>query len=226
MKLDGLKRWALCPIATTFRAGRRLAWEKEYIGLYVSDHPLSPLREYLETVAIPLSKITEDKVLSDGARVTVGGIVTTAQKRVDKNGRNWAIFTLEDLTGSIEILTFAKSYEKCGEHIAEDAKLLVTGRLSADTRGGFGGNNGGEEGESNDDVRFKIMADDIEIIPEDAENETQKRAKPLEDRISGANEKAETRRRTSGERRWLERKFKRERWRQRPQDSRITRQKR
>ena len=179
------------PDCEDFGSAQRLAWEKEYIGLYVSDHPLSPLREYLESVAIPLAKITEEKVLADGARVTVGGIVTTAQKRVDKNGRAWAIFTLEDLTGQIEILTFAKSYEKCGEHIAEDAKLLVTGRLSADSRGGFGGNSGGEEGESNEDVRFKIMADDIEIIPEDAESAAGKRAKPLEERISGANEKAE-----------------------------------
>ena len=185
------KTMGILPDCDDFGRGQRLAWEKEYIGLYVSDHPLSPLREYLESAAIPLSKITEDKVLADGARVTVGGLVTTAQKRVDKNGRNWAIFTLEDLTGSIEVLTFAKSYEKCGEHINEDAKLLVTGRLSADSRGGFGGGNNSEEGADNDDVRFKIMADDIEIIPEDAENETQKRAKPLEDRISGANEKAE-----------------------------------
>ncbi len=185
------KTMGVLPECEDFGSAQRLAWEKEYIGLYVSDHPLSPLREYLESAAIPLSKITEERALSDGARVTVGGLVTTAQKRVDKNGRAWAIFTLEDLTGQIEVLTFAKAYEKCGEHINEDAKLLVTGRLSADSRGGFGGNSGGEEGESNEDVRFKIMADDIEIIPEDAESAAGKRAKPLEERISGANEKAD-----------------------------------
>ncbi|RYX81762.1 DNA polymerase III subunit alpha [bacterium] len=171
-----------------YSRGERLSWEKEYIGLYVSDHPLTPFREYLETAGIPLSKITEEKMLADGARVTVGGLVTTMQKRVDKNGNTWASLTLEDLTGQIDVLAFAKTYEKCGENISEDAKLLITGRLSADSRGGFGGG-GGED--SDDDVRFKIMADDIQIIPEDAENSSNKRAKPLEDRIAGINEKAE-----------------------------------
>jgi len=187
------KTMGILPDCDDFGQAERLAWEKEYIGLYVSDHPLSPLREYLEMVAIPLAKITDEKVLADGARVKVGGLVTTAQKRMDKNGNNWAIFNLEDLTGSIEILCFAKTYEKCGQHIAEDAKLLVTGRLSADSRGGFGGGNRGgeEEADNNDDVRFKIMADDIEIIPEDAESASPKRTTGLEERISGANEKAE-----------------------------------
>ncbi|MBW3636984.1 MAG: hypothetical protein KY445_11085, partial [Armatimonadetes bacterium] len=78
-----------------------------------------------------------------------------------KNGRNWAIFSLEDLTGSMEVLAFAKTFEKCGSCVCEDAKLLVTGRLSADNRGG--GRGGGEE-EGEDGIRFKMMADDIEVI--------------------------------------------------------------
>ncbi|RYG53944.1 hypothetical protein EON80_32215, partial [bacterium] len=151
-------------------SAQKLAWEKEYVGLYISDHPLNPLSDYLEANAVPLGKISESGGFGDGARLTIGGMATKVQKRVDKNGRSWAIFQIEDLTGSMEVLAFAKTFEKCGDCITEDAKLLVTGRLSADTRGGppRGGEEEGEEG-----VRFKIMADSIEIISnKDAEKAT------------------------------------------------------
>jgi DNA polymerase-3 subunit alpha len=141
---------------------KKLMWEKEYVGLYISDHPLNPLADYLDQNAVPLGKISESGGFSDGARLTVGGLATKVQKRTDKNGRNWSIFTIEDLTGSMEVLAFAKTYEKCGSCVTEDAKLLVTGRLSADNRGGRPQNGGGEEGE--EEIRFKIMADDIEVI--------------------------------------------------------------
>jgi DNA polymerase III alpha subunit len=50
--------------------------------------------------------------LRDGSRVTVGGLVTTVKKMVNKEGRTWAAFTVEDLTGSIEVLGFAKDLRK------------------------------------------------------------------------------------------------------------------
>jgi DNA polymerase-3 subunit alpha len=150
----------------------RLAWEKEYLGLYISDHPLLPLREYLETRAVNLERIGEEKNLADGTPITVGGLVTSVQKRVDKNGRTWAIFTLEDLTGSIEILAFANTYEKCGHCVQEDAKLIVKGKLSADNRRGrIQQSNGGdddEQGGAEEAVVYKVMADEIEEIPTDA----------------------------------------------------------
>ncbi len=142
---------------------KKLLWEKEYVGLYISDHPLNPLVDFLDQNAVPLGKITDGGGFSDGARLTIGGLATKVQKRVDKNGRNWAIFALEDLTGSMEVLAFAKIYDKCGACVTEDAKLLVTGRLSADNRGARPGGGGGEE-EGEEQIRFKMMADDIEII--------------------------------------------------------------
>lgn len=145
-------------------SAQKLAWEKEYVGLYISDHPLNPLSDYLEQHAVPLGKISESGGFGDGARLTIGGMATKVQKRIDKNGRSWAIFQIEDLTGSMEVLAFAKTFDKCGDCITEDAKLLVTGRLSADTRGGppRGGEEEGEEG-----IRFKIMADSIEVIEDE-----------------------------------------------------------
>jgi DNA polymerase-3 subunit alpha len=147
----------------------RLAWEKEYLGLYISDHPLLPLREYLETRTVNLERIGEEKSLADGTQITVGGLVTTVQKRVDKNGRTWAIFNLEDLTGSIEVLAFANTFEKCGGCVQEDAKLLVKGKLSADNRRGkMQQSDDDEQGSGEETVVYKVMADDIEVIPADA----------------------------------------------------------
>ena len=142
---------------------QRLMWEKEFLGLYISDHPLLPLRNFLDLRCVGLDKLGEEGARND-AKVTVGGMVTALTERFDKNSRKWAIATLEDLTGSTEVLVFAKAFEKCGGVLAEDAKILVHGRVSADQRrGGFGGGGDDEGGES--DTVYKIMADEIELIP-------------------------------------------------------------
>ena len=138
---------------------QRLAWEKEYIGLYVSDHPLNPLREYLEANTTPIALLTEPGGgLQDGSMATLGGLLTGIQRRTDKNSRSWAILTLEDLSGSTEILCFAKVWGKVGDGLLEDSKVLITGRLTVDSRGGRG------DEEAGDETRFKMMADSIEPI--------------------------------------------------------------
>ena len=142
---------------------QRLAWEKEYIGLYVSDHPLNTLREYLDANSTPISLLTEPGGgLQDGSIATLGGLLTGIQRRLDKNGRPWAILTLEDLSGSTEILCFAKVWGKVGEDLDEDDKVLVTGRLTVDSRGGGRGDE-----EAGDETRFKMMADSIQRIKTD-----------------------------------------------------------
>lgn len=147
----------------------RLAWEKELVGLYISDHPLFPYRDYLDHQTVSLGSVGEDEALTDGTGVTVGGMVTALQKRVDKNGNTWAIFTLEDLTGSIEALAFSRTFEKCGHWIQEDAKLIVKGKLSADNRrGSF--NQSDDDNAMEENVVYKLMVDSIEEIPADAEN--------------------------------------------------------
>ena len=149
----------------------RLSWEKELLGLYISDHPLLPLSDFLESRTTPLERLSSDRSLGDGSTITVGGMVTTMKKMVDKNGRTWAAFTVEDLTGSIEVLAFSKTYEKCGGCVEEDAKLLVTGKLTADNRGGKRTNqSAGEDDEAGEAEAtvYKIMADEIEVIPASA----------------------------------------------------------
>ena len=155
------------------------------MGLYISDHPLLPLRDYLETRTVNLERIGEERNFTDGVAVTVGGLVTVMKKMVDKNGRTWAAFTLEDLTGSIEILAFSKTFESCGHCVEEDAKLIIRGKLVADNRRGkMAQNSGGEDDESaaEETIIYKIMADNIDVIPADAaDQKTRKTAFPREE---------------------------------------------
>jgi len=106
-----------------------LAYEREMLGLYVSDHPLLGIEHVLvAAVDCPVSALAaEDR--SDGAIVTVGGILSTVTRKMTKRGDSWATAVLEDLEGAIEVLFFPKAYEECGVHLAEDAVLLIRGRL-------------------------------------------------------------------------------------------------
>jgi DNA polymerase-3 subunit alpha len=106
-----------------------LAYEREMLGLYVSDHPLFGIEHMLAAaVDCPVSALTGEEK-SDGAIVTIGGIVSTLTRKVTKKGDAWAVAMLEDLEGAIEVLFFPAAYQLCGIHLAEDAVLLVRGRV-------------------------------------------------------------------------------------------------
>ncbi|HMU37307.1 MAG TPA: OB-fold nucleic acid binding domain-containing protein, partial [Marmoricola sp.] len=108
-----------------------LAHEREMLGLYVSDHPLSGLEHVLSKHAdCSIGDLVTDESRSDGATVTVAGLVTSVQHRVNKKGKGWATLTLEDLEGSVEVLLFASSYDLAGPLLAPDAVLVIQGRLS------------------------------------------------------------------------------------------------
>ena len=69
--------------------------------------------------------------IKDGTQVTVGGILASVNRRVNKNGLTWASAQLEDLTGGIEVLFFPQAYSVLGADIAEDSVVLVKARVSA-----------------------------------------------------------------------------------------------
>jgi DNA polymerase-3 subunit alpha len=106
-----------------------LVYEREMLGLYVSDHPLFGVEHVLAAaVDCSIAALTGDE-RSDGSILTVGGILSTLTRKVTKTGNAWAVATLEDLEGAIEVLFFPAAYQACGIHLAEDAVLLVRGRL-------------------------------------------------------------------------------------------------
>ncbi len=106
-----------------------LNFEREMLGLYVSDHPLLGVERALAAIADrPISQLS-DEAVTDGSQVTVAGILSGVQRRVTKQGRSWASATLEDLEGAVEVLFFPNTYELVGQYIAEDAIVAVKGRV-------------------------------------------------------------------------------------------------
>ncbi|HEU4349121.1 MAG TPA: DNA polymerase III subunit alpha, partial [Actinoplanes sp.] len=104
----------------------KLAFEREMLGLYVSDHPLAGLEPILQAAAdTSIASLNEEGTVPDGQIVTLAGILTGVQRRITKQGRAWASATLEDLAGGVETLFFPNTYEVIGQYIAEDAIVIV-----------------------------------------------------------------------------------------------------
>ena len=118
-----------------FSKHERLRFEKEMLGLYVSDHPLlgaaGMLARHTDHTIAEAKELAE-LPQGEGGVVRVGGVVTDVQRRFSKRGEEWARFTLEDLGGAIEVLCFAKPFHDFGALLEPDAVVVVAGRL--DTR--------------------------------------------------------------------------------------------
>jgi DNA polymerase-3 subunit alpha len=104
-----------------------LAYEREMLGLYVSDHPLLGV-EHVIAAAVDCSiSALADK--DDGANVVVGGILSSVARKVTKQGNAWAAVQLEDLEGAVEVMFFPATYQSAAVHLVEDAVVLVRGRV-------------------------------------------------------------------------------------------------
>ena len=112
-----------------FDKSQKLTFEKEMLGLYVSDHPLKGYENALARKTD--SKIIELRELEDGGFVTAGGVVTNLSKRWTRRGDLMATFDLEDLSSSIEVMVFPKSMTEHGHKLLDDSVLLVKGRLDS-----------------------------------------------------------------------------------------------
>ncbi len=136
----------------------QLGFEKEMLGLYVSDHPLLGVERALQTMCtttIPGLWEQEDK-----SRVTIGGIVGSITRRYTKAGDPMLFFTFEDLQGSTEVVCFPRVVAEYGPFVREDAVLIISGRV--DHRGDevkFIGQEIREPDLSDDDmVRLRVPA--------------------------------------------------------------------
>ena len=109
---------------------QRLAFEREMLGLYVSDHPLSGLEHVLAAAAdCSIVTLMADESRADGSMVTVCGLISSLQRKMSKNGNPWAAVTLEDIDGSVEIMFFGETYLAYSTALAEDAVVTVRGRV-------------------------------------------------------------------------------------------------
>jgi DNA polymerase-3 subunit alpha len=108
-----------------------LSFEREMLGLYVSDHPLFGVEHVLAAHAdTPIAALTGDDGRPEGATVTVAGLVTGLQVKRTKKGDLWAIATVEDLEGAIECLFFPSTYLTVAGMLAQDVVAVVRGRVN------------------------------------------------------------------------------------------------
>lgn len=107
--------------------------EKELIGFYVTDHPLSPYEEVLKEY-MPLYQFIGENDLLDGQSVQVAGIITSCNIRNTKHGESMAQLVLEDFTGRFPVIVFPRSYHQFLKEIYEDNVVVIEGRLSVDER--------------------------------------------------------------------------------------------
>ncbi|QDO88330.1 DNA polymerase III subunit alpha [Ornithinimicrobium ciconiae] len=108
----------------------KLAFEREYLGLYVSDHPLNGIEHILTANAsATIGAIVSEDGPQDGEFVTVAGLMTSVQLKRTKNGDPYARVMLEDLVGSIECVFFPKSYMTVSTMLAPDTVAVIRGRF-------------------------------------------------------------------------------------------------
>ncbi|MEY3496288.1 MAG: hypothetical protein RJA80_510, partial [Actinomycetota bacterium] len=108
-----------------------LNFERQMLGLYVSDHPLLGIEHLLSRFSDTQIADIAHGNRNDADIVTVAGLVTNIQRKVTKQGANWAIVTLEDLAGSVDLMVFSQTYANTANLIYEDAILSVRAKIDA-----------------------------------------------------------------------------------------------
>ena len=121
------------PDVADFTEKEKLELEKEYLGFYVSGHPLDEYKSTLDRMI--KHKLIDLPNLRDRARIRIAGILTRAEKRPTKRGETMAYCSLEDLTGSVELLVFPRVLEKYYEIVEKDNFVVVSGTVNLQEEG-------------------------------------------------------------------------------------------
>ena len=114
----------------------KLAFEKEVLGVYLTGHPLEDYEEKWKknitrtALDFQIDEETGRTKVRDGARETIGGMITEKTIKHTKNNKTMAFITIEDLAGTVEVVIFPKDYEKNQRYLNEDSKVFVRGRVS------------------------------------------------------------------------------------------------
>ncbi len=115
-----------------------LSFEKEVLGIYLSGHPLESDQELWQkhitstTNDFALDEETGSALVTDQARVVVGGMIADRSIKYTKNDKVMAFLNLEDLVGNMEVVVFPRDYEKYGSLLVEDARVFIRGRANVE----------------------------------------------------------------------------------------------
>ena len=124
------------PDVEDYKKEEKLAFEKQVLGVYVSGHPLEDYVDLIRKQAdatsmdFQLDEETGLPKVTDQELYTLGGMVSNVTLKVTRNNQNMAFLTLEDIYGSVEVVVFARDFEKNRSILTPDAKLFITGRAS------------------------------------------------------------------------------------------------
>ncbi|MHB8811363.1 MAG: DNA polymerase III subunit alpha [Desulfobulbaceae bacterium] len=125
---------------------RKLAFEKETIGFFLTGHPLEGVITDLQRVTdVPIDKLAG---LVDGRAVRVGGLIQSVRELKTKKGERMAAVVLEDMSASVEVVIFPGAFADCGHLLGREEPVVVMGRVQLEERGP------------------KILAESIELLPD------------------------------------------------------------
>ncbi|MGZ4772950.1 MAG: helix-hairpin-helix domain-containing protein, partial [Ilumatobacteraceae bacterium] len=143
-RVEGFDERISIPV-NEFDKSDRLRFEKEMLGLYVSDHPLLGVEAALRRkVDCGLAEAPER---DDGAVLVLGGVITNLARKFTKKGDQMAVFVLEDLDSAIEVTVFPRALMELGHKLVDDAIVTVKGRI-----------------DRRDEARVGFMAMDVNIV--------------------------------------------------------------
>jgi DNA polymerase III subunit alpha len=118
---------------TTFTMREQLTWERELLGLYLSQHPLAQYETFLAEQAVPLSSLHASM---EGKAVTIGGAISDIREITTKNGQKMAFVKLVDMKGEVELVLFPSVYQSTADIWVRDHVLVVKGKVSSKDKNG------------------------------------------------------------------------------------------
>jgi DNA polymerase-3 subunit alpha len=110
----------------------KLAYERDMLGLYVSDHPLAGREAQLARYSqMTITDLHASETIADGETVTMAGLVTSVQHRVARaSGNPYGAVTIEDFEGELNVMLMGKTYQEFGRNLEADQVVVVRGRVS------------------------------------------------------------------------------------------------
>jgi DNA polymerase-3 subunit alpha len=140
---------ALEPATVNYNSREQLLWERELLGLYLSQHPLDLYTAFLDEQTLPLNQLKSEH---DGKSVTVGGVITDMREILTKKGDKMAFVKVEDKYGEAEVILFPSTYQQTIGVWERDRVVLIRGKVNTRDR----------DGNKTDEI--KIMVDDAREV--------------------------------------------------------------
>ncbi|MEO8862877.1 MAG: DNA polymerase III subunit alpha [Candidatus Saccharimonadales bacterium] len=140
---------ALSDIVPPIDHREQLQWERDLLGLYLSQHPLDAYELLLSEQTVAIDSIKPEH---DGKSAVVGGAVSDVREITTKNGQKMAFIRIADLTGEIELILFPSVYQQTIGIWERDNVLIIKGKVSAKDRDG------------NIGTEIKLMADEARPV--------------------------------------------------------------